>query len=82
MKNTEERGFLGQSVIIITELNIFKTWRKKSLEKLEKFIFNDMLNTFYLWLFVFMEGARCSSVVRTFARGAMGRQIDPSYRTH
>ena len=25
MKNTEGRGFLGQSVIIITEFNIFKT---------------------------------------------------------
>ena len=24
-------------------------------------------------------GARCSSVVRAFARGAMGRQIDPSW---
>ena len=25
------------------------------------------------------EGARCSSVVRAFARGAMGRRIDPSW---
>ena len=25
------------------------------------------------------EGARCSSVVRTFAHGAMGRRIDPSW---
>ena len=25
-----------------------------------------------------MPGARCSSVVRAFAHGAMGRQIDPS----
>ena len=24
-------------------------------------------------------GARCSSVVRAFARGAMGRRIDPSW---
>ena len=24
-------------------------------------------------------GARCSSVVRVFAHGAMGRQIDPSW---
>ena len=24
-------------------------------------------------------GARCSSVVRAFAHGAMGRQIDPSW---
>ena len=25
------------------------------------------------------EGARCSSVVRAFAHGAMGRRIDPSW---
>ena len=25
------------------------------------------------------SGARCSSVVRTFAHGAMGRRIDPSW---
>ena len=27
-------------------------------------------------------GARCSSVVRVFAHGAMGRRIDPSWWTH
>ena len=27
-------------------------------------------------------GARCSSVVRAFAHGAMGRRIDPSWCTH
>ena len=26
-----------------------------------------------------VEGARCSSVVRAFAHGAMGRRIDPSW---
>ena len=26
------------------------------------------------------EGARCSSVVRAIAHGAMGQQIDPSWR--
>ena len=26
-----------------------------------------------------MHGARCSSVVRAFAHGAMGRRIDPSW---
>ena len=30
----------------------------------------------YLYIYV---GARCSSVVRTFAHGAMGRRIDPSW---
>ena len=28
------------------------------------------------------EGARCGSVVRAFAHGAMGRRIDPSWWTH
>ena len=27
-------------------------------------------------------GANCSSMVRAFAHGAMGRQIDPSWWTH
>ena len=26
-----------------------------------------------------LQGARCSSVVRAFAHGAMGRRIDPSW---
>ena len=33
---------------------------------------------FYLWLYG-VGGARCSSVVRGFAHGAMGRRIDPSW---
>ena len=28
------------------------------------------------------KGARCSSVVRAFAHGAMGRRVDPSWWTH
>ena len=28
---------------------------------------------------IIKEGARCSSVVRAFAHGAMGRRIDPSW---
>ena len=27
----------------------------------------------------YIVGARCSSVVRTFAHGAMGRRVDPSW---
>ena len=39
------------------------------------------------WMFVSLMlhpkwGARCSSVVRVFAHGAMGRRIDPSWWTH
>ena len=30
-------------------------------------------------MLLFLEGARCSSVVRAFAHGAMGRWIDPSW---
>ena len=33
-------------------------------------------------LFVLFVGARCSSVVRAFAHGAMGHRIDPSWWTH
>ena len=28
------------------------------------------------------KGARCSSVVKAFPHGAMGRRIDPSWWTH
>ena len=44
------------------------------------------LNSFEKFNFIIIEhfnsvviGARCSSVVRTFAHGAMGRRIDPSW---
>ena len=29
--------------------------------------------------FISVKGVRCSSVVRAFAHGAMGRRIDPSW---
>ena len=32
-----------------------------------------------LGVFTSNQGARCSSVVRVFAHGAMGHQIDPSW---
>ena len=31
---------------------------------------------------LFSVGARCSSVVRVFTHGAIGRLIDPSWSTH
>ena len=31
---------------------------------------------------IYRCGARCSSVVRAFAHGAMGRRIDPPWWTH
>ena len=41
---------------------------------LQVFFKNFMLNSFFMF-----GGARCSSVVRAFAHGAMGRWIDPSW---
>ena len=38
---------------------------------LRKYIINKLINK--------KMGARCSSVVRAFAHGAMGRRIDPSW---
>ena len=35
----------------------------------------------YVCIYLFV-GARCSSVVRAFAHGAMGRRIDPSWWTY
>ena len=32
-----------------------------------------------LYVYLFHEGARCISVVRALAHGAMGRRIDPSW---
>ena len=34
------------------------------------------------YLVLCFVGARCRSVVRAFAHGAMGRRIDPSWWTH
>ena len=38
-----------------------------------------MMFMFCVWLVIATPGARCSSVVRAFAHGAMGRRIDPSW---
>ena len=35
-----------------------------------------------MWSDTIVLGARCSSVVRAFAHGAMGRRIDPSWGGH
>ena len=60
-------------------------------ERERNVLFNDALNTFYLRLYAPLpcrmwspdvhnkSGKRCSSVVRAFAHGAMGRRIDPSW---
>ena len=40
---------------------------------------NDLINCECYCLNPLLSGARCSSVVRTFAHGAMGRRIDPSW---
>ena len=46
------------------------------LKKLKYSFFLSFIHSFFLF------GARCSSVVRAFAHGAMGRRIDPSWWTH
>ena len=40
--------------------------------------FDEKIKCTYSQYFIW-PGARCSSVVRAFAHGAMGRQIDPSW---
>ena len=37
------------------------------------------LKCIYVSIYFQVSGARCSSVVRVFAHGAMGRRIDPSW---
>ena len=39
----------------------------------------DRRYRYYLTLDSIVRGARCSSAVRAFAHGAMGRRIDPSW---
>ena len=43
-------------------------------EGTKSIIYCFVIFTLYQW-----TGARCSSVVRAFAHGAMGRRIDPSW---
>ena len=43
-------------------------------------LFTNGLTSYYIYLLsVSPEGARCRSVVRAFAHGAMGRRINPSW---
>ena len=44
----------------------------------DAFIYRFIYLFCYCWS-CYYRGARCSSVVRAFARGAMGRRIDPSW---
>ena len=50
-------------------LNFPSTWPCAGI----RFLVTDMILSFRF------TGARCSSVVRAFAHGAMGRRIDPSW---
>ena len=45
----------------------------------KQIILVDRNKYFGKYFFVFTDGARCSSVVRAFTHGAMGRRIDPSW---
>ena len=42
-------------------------------------IYMDCFNLHDQAMALILGGARCSSVVRAFAHGAMGRRIDPSW---
>ena len=55
----------------------FSTFRFTLCFKSKKFCAIILLS-----LLLFCLGARCSSVVRVFAHGTMGHQIDPSRWTH
>ena len=63
-----QNGFSFSRTVLITFLSVVQMLRDKSVEH----------KTFYLLININSEGARCSSVVREFAHGAMGRRIDPS----
>ena len=49
-------------------------------QAMERYEEHFIVINFHLWsLKLAFDGARCSSVVRAFAHGAMGRRIDPSW---
>ena len=58
----------------------WKSWSPscwgRVLSKSKRFVTVGLINN------ILTVGARCSSVVRAFAHGAMGRRIDPSWWTH
>ena len=48
--------------------------------KIEKYyIYKNYNDAVHYYASVILVGARCSSVVRAFAHGAMGRRIDPTW---
>ena len=50
-----------------------------SLEHLHLSVEVNKTTLLFIVLICCILGARCSSVVRAFTHGAMGRQIDPSW---
>ena len=67
----------GQVALDQGQLDLLRPRHEGHLEQQKrKFTTNFSLNVST------MIGARCSSVVRAFAHGAMGRRIDPSWWTH
>ena len=44
------------------------------------YLLTDFIHLYiYICMHIFYKGARCSSVVRALAHGAMGRRIGPSW---
>ena len=61
-----------------TNINTNDRTRKEGRKEL---FYLNMQSTHFIYCYMAsdMVGARCSSVVRAFAHGAMGRRIDPSW---
>ena len=53
-------------------------FQRKTLDSFHSSVYVSRFELFNI-NFIIRPGARCNSVVRAFAHGAMGRRIDPSW---
>ena len=73
-------GLIRRSIALTTELRLATQWKVVPLALFRYHQVSECI----LFLSIIkgshqVPGARCSSVVRAFAHGAMGRRIDPSW---
>ena len=85
-----QRAFLRASFDCILQRQPNPDWSKSDLLRLLGYLEGELqgrditiatlrvTSLTYTCIYTYV-GARCSSVVRAFAHGAMGRQIDPSW---
>ena len=70
--------------VLTVWLEVQDQWEE--LEDVRIHLFSNLIFNKYVDFAFYMShkpgGARCSSVVRAFAHGAMGHRIDPSWWTH